>query len=216
VKATQAGTYTLSLRCTNDYGFAQSTPATVTVGGPGDTCPAGRQTTATICYNYNLANSSCIANADITDFNNIWGRTAPGGTAIPFPGTNYFTVFRDFNKTQYIAAKITVPETGMNPSSFGIITHGETLPGPNVTVSISDKCGDFNPTNPICVATDRTGGAIAAKWKLSSATQVNGCPLTPGETYYLNIKATNPTQTNSDCPTNSSICRMTIQSNHTP
>lgn len=216
VTATQAGTYTLKLTCSNANGQTQSAPATVAVGAVGDTCPAGRQTQATVCYNYNMANSACSANTDVTSFNNIWGRLSPSDSPIAFPGNQFFAIFKDFNKTQYIAAKITVPASGMDPTSFGIITHGETLAGPNLTMSISDKCGDFSPTAPICLTTNTQGGQIGAKWKLSTATQVNGCPLVPGQSYYLNIKATNPTQTNVDCPANSQLCRLTVQSNHTP
>lgn len=215
ITASVAGSYTLGLSCSNAQGSTASAPLVLAVADTSGGClaPTSRQTTADICYSYGLG-TSCIPGADVTQFNSIWGRNAPGSNAIPFPGYQEFVVLKTLDKTKYIAAKIDVPLTGLDLSSNGIITHGETYPGPNLTVAISSTCGDFNPSSSICAATGVSGGQIAGKWKLPTATQTNGCVLTPGQSYYLNIKATNPAQTSSDCSGN--ICKVTVQSNHTP
>ncbi|MGN6520642.1 MAG: hypothetical protein ACTHK2_14580 [Dokdonella sp.] len=213
VTASVAGGYTLGMTCSNAQGSVSSAPLALTVTGDTGGCPAGRQTTADVCYSYGLG-SSCAAGADVTQFTSIWGRNAAGGPMIAFPGYQEFAVFKNLDKTKYIAAKIDVPLTGLDPVMSGIITHGETYPGPALTVAISPTCGDFSPTTSICLTTGTTGGQIAGKWKLPTATQTNGCVITPGQSYYINIKATNPAQTSSDCSGN--ICKVTVQSNHTP
>lgn len=214
VTASVAGTYTLGLSCSNAQGSTASAPLNLVVNtDTSEGCPAGRQTTADVCYSYGLG-SSCAAGADVTQFASIWGRNAVGASIIPFPGYQEFVVFKTFDKTKYLATKIDVPASGLDPVSSGIITHGETYPGPALTVAISPTCGDFSPTTSICLTTGTSGGQIAGKWKLPTATQTNGCVLTPGQSYYINIKATNPAQTSSDC--NGNICKVTVQSNHTP
>ncbi|HEU4664808.1 MAG TPA: hypothetical protein VFS55_12345 [Dokdonella sp.] len=214
VTASVAGGYTLGLTCSNGAGSASSAPLSLTVStDSSEGCPAGRQTTADVCYSYGLG-SSCAAAADVTQFTSIWGRNAPNGAMLPFPGYQEFVVLKNFDKTKYIATKIDVPASGLDPLSSGIITHGETYPGPALTVAISPTCGDFSPTTSICLTSGTQGGQIAGKWKLPTATQTNGCVLTPGQSFYLNIKATNPAQTSSDCSGN--ICKVTVQSNHTP
>ena len=218
VTATVAGIYTLSLTCSNAVGSVTSLPAIVVVsGGTSDNCPAGRQAVADICYNYNLG-TGCALSTDITRFENIWGRTQPTDSPLPFPGVNGFAIIKNFDKTQgsYIAAKFTVPAGGLSPTLSGLFSHGETYPGPNLTMSISQTCGDFSPTSSICLRSNINGGGILTKYKNSAIPDgtVVACPLAPGQTYYVNIKAYNPAQTSSDCSGN--ICRTTVQNNFNP
>ena len=180
---------------------------------PPGACPAGRQTSATVCYNYNLAPSTCMA-ADLTSFATLFQRNGPGKPLIDWPGYQEFVVIKTFDKTKYTALRIDVPLSGFPASQNGIITHGETFPGPLLDVAISTSCGDFNPPSTMCKATGVNGGSIAAKWKIPTATQTNGCVMTPGHSYYLNIKATHPEAPIAGCGGNS--CPTTIVSNHTP
>jgi len=216
VTATLAGTYTLGLTCSNAVGSVTSLPAIVVVsGGINDNCPAGRQAVADICYNYNLG-TSCALSTDITRFENIWGRGLATDNPLPFPGVNGFAVIKNFDKTGYIAAKFTVPAAGLSPTLSGSFFHGETYPGPNLTMSISPTCGDFSLSGTICQRDNINGGSALTKYKNSAIPdgQVVACPLYPGQTYFVNIRAYNPAQTSPDCSGN--ICRTTVQNNFTP
>jgi hypothetical protein len=213
VTATTAGTYTLKMTCTNANGSTLSAPATVVVN-PVDGCPAGRQQQATVCYTYAVSGSSCAPNTDVTKFENIWGRNAPAGTPVLFPGLNYYNVIANMGAQTYIAAQFVMPLTA--PSNLtGILAHGSTLPGPNITYAISDQCGKFDPPNTQCgPGVDIPPGAAGAKWKLNTYTGSNGCPLVPGQTYFINLKVTD----SSLCGTGGSgaACEISTQSNHTP
>lgn len=213
INPTSAGTYGLSLTCTNAApGQATSQNASVLVnpvGGAGDNCPTGRQLTGDLCYNYNLAPGNCVAGADLTTFSSIWGRSNAVATPVAFPGAQYFTIFKNMAASQYVAAKFTVPTTGLPSNQIGFFTHGETLPGPNLTMAISSTCGDFNPSPSICLRTDINAGGLLTKWQLPGANGV-ACPLVPGQTYFINLKMTRPT----DCQGPS--CTVTVQHNHTP
>ncbi len=210
VTPTQIGTYSLKLTCSNSVGSTTSGPVNVVVQGT-NSCPAGRQTTADVCYNYNNTGANCARGTDVTTFSSLWGRNLPTGTPVAFPGLNYFTVINNMNASGYIAAQFTVPQN-MLANQTGVFTHGETLPGPNVTMAISKNCGDFNPSTSICLRSDINAGSLLTKWKNVAVPDslVVACPLTPGETYYVNFKMTRPT----DC--SGSSCTVTVQSNHTP
>jgi len=207
VTANVPGIYTLRLTCSNSAGSVTSTPGIITITQTGgDTCPAGRQTTATVCYNYNMPGSSCSNNADVTQAKNIWGRTSPGDTIVDFPFKNYFAILANMQKTQYIAAKFHVGATGLSPTMSGFFSHGETLPGPNVTMSISPTCGDFNPSTSICLRSNQPPGGTLVKYRLPTGTGTL-CVVSPGQDYFINLKMTNPPATHQDC--NSTTCKVT-------
>lgn len=210
-----AGTYVLNMHCDNASGSAVSNPATVVITPANtDSCPAGRQTQATICYQYTTAGNSCAVNSDVTKFENIWGRywINSGSISSPpqlFPGVNYYAVIANLNANGYIAAKFTMP-AGLPSNQLGILSHGETLAGPNLTMSISPSCGDFAPSPPICLYTDRGPPSAIGKWKPTSNNAAVACPLTPGQTYFMNLKITTP----STCAGTS--CTVSTQNNHSP
>lgn len=210
ISAATAGTYTLHLSCANANGATMSAPATMVVTGTGDNCPAGRQLLATVCYTYAVSGSSCSPNTNVTKFENLWGRNAPAGTPVLFPGLNYYNVIANMGASTYIAAKFVMP-VSIPSNSTGILAHGSTLPGPNLTMAISDTCGDFTPANTQCGPTaDVPGGAGMGKWKLSTYTSSNGCPLVAGQSYFMNFKVTDPAA----CV--GGACAISTQSNHTP
>lgn len=208
---TAAGTYSLQLTCTNSVGSTTSGPVTLAVQAAGDSCPAGQQTTADVCYS-NYA-SSCTTIPNLT-FDTVFGHLAIGDTLVPFPGVQSYTTLKNWNKTKYLALKFTVPATGLPSGMFGILAHGETMAGPPyVDMSISSGCGDFTSgVGTICQQNNVGKGKIGAKWKLPTATQTNGCPVQPGQSYYLNIRATNPATANpTDC--SGDVCRASFNNN---
>jgi hypothetical protein len=191
-----------------------ATDVTVTAGDcpapPVSSCPAGRYTSGRVAYNYALTD---YRQTDLTKADNIWGRNSAQGGQIDMPWLNYFAIFTHFPKDGYIAAQFTVP-TDMVAAQWGMFSHGESLSGPNLTMSISERCGDFNPATAICLRSNIGPGGVLTKWSLPTATSVAACDVVPGRTYYTNIKMTAPPATHRDCT--GASCKVTVQHNHTP
>ncbi|GAA0714268.1 hypothetical protein GCM10009105_18630 [Dokdonella soli] len=209
-----AGTYSLTLNCTNSVpGSAQSTAASVAVTGTGGSCLANRQTIANVCYqNYN-APAQCTQNVDITTLDSIFGHLAAGDTLVPMPWNQGYVTLGNWNTAQIIAAQFTVPASGLPSTQTGFFTHGETMKGvQGVDMSISTTCGDFAPGG-ICQNANVSGGQIGMAWKVPTAAGTAYCTVTPGQTYYLNIRATTPVQyAVGDC--SNGICRASFNNNH--
>jgi hypothetical protein len=178
---------------------------------PGGSCPDARQENSNISYSYNL--TPVLQNVDVTQFANIWGRTSANDSIVPWPGKNGYAVMV-LNRNLFVATKFTVPASGLSPTLHGRLTHGETVPGPSLTVSISEQCGDFSPPSPNCVLANQGPGAAIGVWKLPGAPGT-ACVLTPGREYYLNVKLTNPAAVNTnECDEN--ICVVSVVNNVTP
>ena len=175
---------------------------------------AQRMQRLTVCYDANL--SSCVTSDDVTQFTTIWGRTSASGQILPFPGQQVPVFFRNFDKAKYIAAEIDVP-LNLPANQTGIFTHGGTLGDPNLTMSISPVCGDFIAESSLCVHADVNPESIMVPWRVPTYTG-NQCVLTPGHTYYANIKVTNPALPNVTCNNGGrgNFCTISVQSNHTP
>lgn len=206
VTASAAGVYTLRLTCSNAHGSTQSQNAIVTVSaGTDPSCPASpltRLTTATIRYP-NVSSSMTRPNADVTRFETIWGHATNADTEQAWPGTNgAVPAIEGWGKTQYVAAKFTVPTT-VAPTAYEQLRYSTYYSGPALTMAVSQQCGDFAPVNPNCVTTGVGTGDAFKKIVLSPYT--NGCPLIPGQTYYINLKMTSPLPT--DCG-GASTCRL--------
>jgi hypothetical protein len=175
------------------------------------TCPDSRQENSNVSYTYNL--NPVLQNVDVTQFANVWGRASANDTIVPWPGKNGYAIMV-LNRNLFMSTRFTVPASGLSPTLHGLISHGETIPGPNLTLSISDQCGDFNPPSSFCSTTDAGPGQIMAKWRLPTGTG-NACVLTPGQEYYVNFKLTNPNAVDTnDCDAN--ICVISIVNNVTP
>lgn len=172
-------------------------------------CPAGRQIRADIGYRYNLTDANVARNVDVTQADNIWGRTAPNGTILEFPWANYFAVIVNLQRDGYVAALWRVPPDAIAEIT-GMFSHGETMAGPNVDMSISQYCGDFEPGHAICLRTNTGPGGILTKYKMPEPPGF-ACPLVPGNSYFVNIRMTNPDAMHHDC--DGATCTVTIQNN---
>jgi hypothetical protein len=209
------GTYVLTLTCSNTGGSVTSTPATVvasTGGGDNDNCPSSpltRLTTSSISY---VPSSGTRAGVNMTVWDNIWGNATSTDPTIPFPGrSNSQPSILSFGRTQYLAAKFTVP-AGMVNNTYGWISHTEYNYGTDLTVAISSSCGDFAPSNPACKAVTQSG-QLLVPW--SVATPATFCPVVPGQTYFLNIKMTDPSLPGDGC--NATSCVVGTSNNlHIP
>ncbi len=203
VTPSQAGTYTLRLNCSNAAGSVVSQFAAVPVGGGGtESCPTGRLTTASIRYP-NVPGSGVRGNVDLTRFENIWGHSSNTDTAIAWPGRNSAVpAIQNWGKTQYIAAKFNVPASA-GTSAYETLRYSTYYSGPELTLSVSTQCGDFQPVNPLCLSTGvGTGDAFK---KIVLFPHTNGCPILPGTDYYINVKMTDPAP--ADC-NSASTCTL--------
>ena len=214
VTAPVDGTYVLTLTCSNTGGSVTSLPATVvasTGGGNGDNCvnPELRMTSSNVAY---VPSSGTRQGVDLTSWDNIWGHSTAADTTVAWPGRHDSQPsILSFDRNKYIAAKIVVPAGQSN--SYGWIVHTEYNYGLDLTTSISTTCGDFNPTNPLCKSVT-TSGMNLTPWRAPPG--ANFCPLTPGTTYYFNVKATNPAQGTSTCPASSNTCVIGTSNNFSP
>jgi hypothetical protein len=189
VTAAVVGSYTLGLTCSNTAGSVTSQPATVNVavGGGGDSCPAGRITTATIKYP-NIPQMPQRANVDVTQYDNIWGHMNASDGVTPWPGIDGTQpAILNWATNTYIAAKFHVPATQV--VHYGWQGYGTYYSGPDIVLSYSTTCGDFAPVNPLCVSTHGAGEGFK-KWSMLQT--VTGCPLLPNTDYFVNMKMSDP------------------------
>ena len=197
VTATQNGTYSLTLTCSNTAGSVTSQPASVSVG-VADSCPSTplvRMAVGNI--RYPNTGSGVRNNVDLTVYDNIWGHLNNTDGVTPWPGVNGTQpAILNWNRATYVAAKFHVP-ANESTHQYGRLGYGTYYSGPPMTLSISSTCGDFSPTNPVCVSTHGAGESFN-KWVIDPFT--NGCPLTPNTDYYVNIKMADPNT--SECGSN--------------
>lgn len=189
VTASQAGTYTLQLACSNTAGTSNSQELTVVVNDPTQTsCTAAgltRKTSARIVYP-NVPGSGPRVGADLRIFDQIWGADDNSTTPVGWPGSLATApAIEAWGRTEFIAAKFVAPAAAANKyQQIGVSSYNSDT----MTMSVSTVCGDFAPANPRCVSTAGAGRNFA---KISEA----GCPLTPGTEYYINMKYANPSAT---------------------
>ena len=212
VTAAAAGVYTLGMICSNaSPGSATATPINVTVVQDASCQSPGltRLTTATIKYP-NISGQPQRVNVDLTAFENIWGHATNTDTAVLFPGENgAVPAITNWGKTQFVAAKFTAPATWVG-TAFDKLAYSTYNSGPHLTMAVSTTCGDFAPANPtLCLSTDVAGGDVFKKMVVSPLT--NGCPLSAGTSYYINLKMTNPAP--SDC-SNSTVCTLSTNNSN--
>ncbi len=147
--------------------------------------------------------------ANVNNFDEVWGRSSAGQPPGSWPGVNFYTVFKNFERNKFVSVKFHVP-AGVDPTLSGAFFHGENYPGPNLTTAISPVCGDFAPVAPYCLTTNRGPSARIAAWKISTGNPaVNACALTPGQDYYINIVLTTPDASHPDCSGN--LCKVNVQ-----
>ena len=172
-------------------------------------CPTGRIGSTMMSWRYDGIGRVLT---DVTRAENIWGRAYAGAPTVPFPWLNYYAIFWSFPRTGYVAAQFIVP-TDLPAASWGMYTHGETIAGPATDMAISKRCGDFRPAEEYCHRYGTHAGQRMGLWQMPGG-MVAGCELEPGQTYYVNIRLTDPEVDHSLC--NHLACQTTVQHNHTP
>lgn len=165
-----------------------------------------RQEFSKLAYNVSLDPD---VRANVNNFGEVWGRNSATQPPGSWPGVNFYTIFKDLDRTKFISIKFHVP-AGIDPARRGSLSHGENFPGPNLTTAISPVCGDFAPSAPYCLTTNRGPSALMASWKISTGNPaLNACALTPGQDYYINMVVTTPTASHPDCTGNR--CKVNVQ-----
>jgi hypothetical protein len=213
VTTTGAGTYVLSLACSNVSGTANSLPATVVVtqGGAGDSCPVTPRTRATVSDINYLPGNHIRHGVSLTEWTNIWGHINESDNVTPYPGPNGSSPsIQTLGKTQYIAARF---NSGSLPANFfGFYNNVSYGAGPNLDMSISTACGDFSPAEQGCIVTDvpSTDRGLVY-WRMINGTSFY-CPLQQNTDYYLNVQFHDPATTGPGC--SGGTCKTTIQHNH--
>jgi len=213
VNASTAGTYTLSLTCSNASGSVTSAPATVIVAqGVGDACPSAPRTRATVSDIHYLPEPPAHVRhaVDITVWDNIWGHISESDDVVTWPGRSGSSpTIATLGKTQYFAAKF---HTGAFSSALaGTYTDVSYGAGPNIDMSISQTCGDFAPAAAGCLKTNIASQDQAlVAWNMTSADDYH-CKLLPNTDYYTNIQFHNPAATGPGC--SGDYCKITIQQN---
>jgi hypothetical protein len=227
VTASAAGAYVFKLTCANSAGNAFGT-ANVTVTtqpGSGDDCPATilsnpaiptsqvltRLTTSNISYGIYPAARPGV---DITKWENVWGHGSVTDNVTAWPGPlSSSPVIRDFGRNTYLAAKFHTPATFTPTIPFGQYQHAPNPPGPSVTASISTTCANFAPgPQAYCTISawpDDTSSGL--QWTSPASPNGSYCKLQPNTDYYLNMKFTDPTSTES-CT--DATCAVYLQQTH--
>lgn len=160
---------------------------------PPGTTPPGRILRTSVGWRYQQDDKTLV---DTTQFAQIH-RLGKSYSPTPFPGPNMFVLIYGWPAGGYLAEEfIAPPDTGR----MGMISHGETFPGPNIDMCISERPGDFTNAN-----LDIGPGRGAWKWHQPSVVGW-GAPLIPGRTYFLNTRLHDPL----------AIAQVvTLQTNHT-
>jgi len=208
-----AGTYSLSLTCSNASGSVTSAPATVVVaqGSGGDSCPTLPRSRATVSDIHYLPEPPLHVrhSVDITVWDNIWGHINESDDVTTWPGVSGSSpTIWTLGKTQYLAAKFhvgaAVPAAG---GHYVDVSYGA---GPLIDAAISQTCGDFAPAAPGC----KTAAAVSSQdqpfmyWKPAPGDNFH-CGLQPNTDYYFNVQFHDPATTGPGC--SGDACKITIQ-----
>ena len=213
VAASTAGTYSLSLTCSNTSGSVTSAPATVVVsqGAGGDSCPVAPRTRATSSDIHYLPEPPAHVRhaVDITAWDNIWGHINETDDVTPWPGVSGASpTIWSIGKTQYLAAKFHVGPS-VTSGFYKSVSYGA---GPIIDAAISQTCGDFTPADVGCIATSISSQDQAfMHWKLAPGDNFH-CGLQPNTDYYFNMQFHDITTTGPGC--SGDFCKITIQHTH--
>ena len=154
-----------------------------------DGCPDSSIRLRTSDIRYPNSGNSLRYDADLTFYDNVWGHATNSDFEIPWPGgAGYVPVMLDFGINQFVASAFHVPADFPN-DVYGLLVYSSYNSGPSMVLSYSRTCGDFDPPNPNCV-TMVGPGESTKKWVI--APYANGCPLTPGTDYFVNLKFADP------------------------
>ena len=166
-------------------------------GFDADLCPAGRQTRANISLG-----GFTLTNVDVTQWDNVWGRSNIFDPPIPWPGLAVsMPIILNFGESTYMSLRFHVPIDS---------PHTEYNYGKDLTAAISSDCGDFNPPSSVCHH-ETVSGQNLVPWRVASSGGF--CLLTPDTDYFLNLKITDPDQVSPTCAPSAPSCAIGTANN---
>jgi hypothetical protein len=218
VTASAAGSYVLSLTCSNTAGSVTSQNATVVVGPVDLTCPSApltRQTVGNIQYPpYIGTGQPTRQNVDLTQWNNIWGHNTATDAMASWPGlAGSSPVITAFGRTQYIAAKFHTTST-LSPTLSGFYKNVSNFGGTTIDMTISPTCGDFQPVRAGCIRSNVAPADTGAVYWRSASDTGFYCHLDPDTDYYLNIRMSDPAAGNANCAAGNPTCKLHVSNNY--
>jgi len=168
--STPAGTYTFYVTASNASGAGAQATLSFTVTSQGTTqCPSGQQ----------LVNGVC------QPINNGGGGTQCNGTV---DGFTYTGQFKDYSILQGGTASFRLPAMTQNGRHVEMIAFQSTSTPSDLQseVTISDTCGNF--TVPAECRQSGSSWSSIDLWAFVGGTVPGYCSLTPGRTYYVNVR----------------------------
>ena len=216
VTASTAGTYTLSLTCSNTSGSVTSQPAQVVVAqGAGGNCPqlANGRTQATISDIHYLPEPPTHVRhgVDITQWDNIWGHIDENDDVTPWPGVpGASPTISTIGTNQYLGARFHVgAESSTLSGNYVDVSYG---PGPPIDAAISTQCGDFTSVvGCVLTAPVQSQDQPFLHWRMTTGSSF-WCQLQPNTDYYFNVQFHDLAPTGPGCV--GSACEITIQHFH--
>lgn len=170
-------------------------PATIQT----DDGPRYRVTVSSVSYGVYQAQRT---NLDVTDWDGLWGYNAVVGPVTPWPGVGGAApVIVQFPRSGYLCAHFHTDAAAGRNGSF---SNPSYVAGPNVTMAISTRGGDFDtwlPTPGCLKANVATSDASLVRWKYSPNAPQDWCNLQPDTDYYVNVMFTNHASTTQCAPT---------------
>ena len=135
-------------------------------------------------------------NLDISEWDNLWGYNDTISPQVPWRGVGGASpVIRFFPRNAYVGAHFHTPAV---PNTYGHFSNPSYLVGPNVTMAISKRCGDFGaylPTAGCLVRNVPTSDANLVLWKFTTNAPADWCNLQPDSDYFVNITISDPATT---------------------
>lgn len=206
--AAVAGTYNLSLTCTNNAGggpVISSNTWTVSPASTGSCATVGsfaRKQTANIFYNNS---SNTIGNFDVTTFESLWGRDYPssanpnasGNINATWPG-NTGLATAEYGNGEYLSLKFRTPnvttwkssQLSIDGTTFSFAGGGTNSTMAKMSMTVSKSCGDFNTASadiPVNCYKSQMGAGGEMKIVINGSVNTARCVVQPNTDYYLNI-----------------------------
>lgn len=170
-------------------------PDQVFFGGmEADACPEGRILSSDVHWDV----GATLADVDLTQFENLWGRMSAADTPVAWPGVTGSTpTIEEFKRAGYIAAAFHTPSE-LSPTLVGLFKNLSYGRGPALDFSIG-ACGDFSSTLGACFVPNTPAiDQSMMHWRTEQPTLFY-CVVAPDTDYYVNLRLTDPDDAAGSC-----------------
>lgn len=154
-------------------------------------------------------------NADLTEWDGIWGHNSVNDPVTPWPGVGGASpVIQAFPRAGYFCAHFHAPADA--GSRIGHFSNPTLIQGPNLTMAISRNGGDFVnnlPTAGCLAANVPSADANLVNWKFTANAPGSYCNLQVDSDYYVNVMFTDA-QSTFHCGAAAVNCSLAVISYH--